>query len=219
MKKSIFWLLIFFIVLTTYSPKKNLISEPKLSIKKIIITDNSILETIYLKNKLSYLYDENLIFLKIDKLKNKIREESFIDSFSIRKIYPDTIKIKISEKKPVAILQNKKEKFYISSKGDHINYIKIKKYENLPTVFGSGENFYSFYKDLKGIKFPLTEIKSFYFYESGRWDLILKNNKTIKLPVKDYVLSLQNFLSTRTKSEFDNYKLFDYRIKDQLILN
>ena len=76
MKKSIFWLLIFFIVLTTYSPKKNLISEPKLSIKeKIIITDNSILETIYLKNKLSYLYDENLIFLKIDKLKNKIREE------------------------------------------------------------------------------------------------------------------------------------------------
>ena len=190
-----------------------------MSIKKIIITDNSILETIYLKNKLSYLYDENLIFLKIDKLKNKIREESFIDSFSIRKIYPDTIKIKISEKKPVAILQNKKEKFYISSKGDHINYIKIKKYENLPTVFGSGENFYSFYKDLKGIKFPLTEIKSFYFYESGRWDLILKNNKTIKLPVKDYVLSLQNFLSTRTKSEFDNYKLFDYRIKDQLILN
>ena len=209
----------FFIVLTTYSPKKNLISEPKLSIKKIIITDNSILETIYLKNKLSYLYDENLIFLKIDKLKNKIREESFIDSFSIRKIYPDTIKIKISEKKPVAILQNKKEKFYISSKGDHINYIKIKKYENLPTVFGSGENFYSFYKDLKGIKFPLTEIKSFLFLRVRRWDLILKNNKTIKLPVKDYVLSLQNFLSTRTKSEFDNYKLFDYRIKDQLILN
>ena len=33
---------------------------------------------------------------------------SFIDSFNIKKIYPNTLKIEIFEKKPIAILINKK---------------------------------------------------------------------------------------------------------------
>ena len=46
-----------------------------------------------------------------------------------------------------------------------------------------------------------------------------KNEKTIKLPTQEYIFSLQSFLNSRLKSEFENYKIFDYRIKDQLILN
>ena len=62
-------------------------------------------------------------------------------------------------------------------------------------------------------------IKSFYFFESGRWDLILHDDKVIKLPIKNYLFSLKNFMLSKTNSNFDNYKIFDYRIKDQLILN
>jgi len=32
-------------------------------------------------------------------------------------------------------------------------------------------------------------------------------------------LSLKNFMFSRDNSNFNNYKIFDYRIKDQLILN
>ena len=62
-------------------------------------------------------------------------------------------------------------------------------------------------------------VKSFYFFESGRWDLILHDKKVVKLPIKDYLLSLENFMFSKDNSSFNNYKLFDYRIKDQLILN
>jgi len=62
-------------------------------------------------------------------------------------------------------------------------------------------------------------IKSFYLFESGRWDLIMDDDKVIKLPIKDYLFSLKNFMSSKTNSNFNNYKIFDYRIKDQLILN
>ena len=40
----------------------------------------------------------------------------------------------------------------------------------------------------------------------------------IKLPVKDYKESLKNFLSIKNQDKFKKYKIFDYRIKDQLIL-
>ena len=125
----------------------------------------------------------------------------------------------IYEKKPIAILHNKKKKFYISSKGDLINFKEIEKYNDLPTVFGNGQNFYSLYIDLQNIEFPLEMIKTFYFFESGRWDLIMKDGKTIKLPIKDYLSSLENFILSKSHSNFKKYKIFDYRIKDQLILN
>ena len=67
----------------------------------------------------------------------------------IKKIYPNTLKLIIVEKKPIAILQNKKEKFYISNKGNLINFIDVDIYKDLPTVFGNGRDFYSLYEDLK----------------------------------------------------------------------
>lgn len=219
MKKSIFWLLVFFVFLTTYTPNFDPKNISNLLIKKILIKDNTIIKTKDLKKKLNFLYNRNLLFLKNSEIKEKIENEAFIESFRIKKIYPNTLKINILEKNLIAIIQNKKKKFYITEKGDLINFKEIKVYENLPIVFGEGKKFYSFYRDLKRIQFPIDEIKSFYFYESNRWDLILKNDKTIKLPTKEYVLSLQSFLNSRLKSEFENYRIFDYRIKNQLILN
>ena len=40
----------------------------------------------------------------------------FVESFKIKKIFPNTIKIEIYEKKPIAILQKKKEDIIIQIK-------------------------------------------------------------------------------------------------------
>ena len=219
MKKSFLGLTIFFILLTTYTPKFNFTINSNLNIKKIEIENNSIIETDEIKKKLIFLYKENLFFLNIKDIEENLKNETFIESFSIKKIYPNTLKLIIVEKKPIAILQNKKKKFYISNKGSLINFIDMETYNDLPTVFGNGEGFYSLYQDLQNIKFPLEMIKSFYFFESGRWDLIMHDDKVIKLPVKNYLFSLKNFMLSKNDSNFNNYKIFDYRIKDQLILN
>ena len=49
-------------------------------------------------------------------------------------------------------------------------------------------------------------------------DIETKNNRIIKLPEFNYGESIQNYLSLRNKNEFENYKIFDFRIENQLIL-
>tara|TARA_B100000575_G_C22976416_1_gene563479 strand:- start:410 stop:553 length:144 start_codon:yes stop_codon:yes gene_type:complete len=44
------------------------------------------------------------------------------------------------------------------------------------------------------------------------------NNKTIKLPIKNYEKSLKNFLRINEMDDFTKFKVFDYRINEQLIL-
>lgn len=219
MKKSLFWLIILFIILTTYNPKKNLLYKFTFNINHIEIENNKVVDTREIKEKLTFLYSENLLFLNTKVISTSLSSITFIDSFSIKKIYPNKIKLLITEKIPIAILQNKKNKYYISDKGDLINFKKFIAYNNLPIVFGGRKFFYSLYKELHNIKFPLKIVKSFYFYESGRWDLITHDNKVIKLPIKNYLSSLENFMISKNNDKFKNFKVFDYRIKNQLILN
>jgi cell division protein FtsQ len=195
------------------------ITNSNFNIRKIQIENNSILNTDEIRENLSFLYKENLFFLNIKDVEKKLKNLTFIESFSIKKIYPYTLKLIIVEKNPIAVLQKNKIKYYISDKGDLIDFKNLEIYNDLPTVFGNENNFYSLYYDLEKIRFPLEKIKFFYFFDSGRWDLIMNDDKIIKLPIQDYLLSLKHFMSLKNKNHFNNHKIFDYRIKDQLILN
>ena len=44
------------------------------------------------------------------------------------------------------------------------------------------------------------------------------DKKILKLPVKNYSESLKNFMSIKNKTNFENYKIFDYRLNNQLVL-
>jgi cell division septal protein FtsQ len=219
MKKSIYGLIIIFILLTTYKPKFSFTPKFNINVQEIIIENNSFVQSKEIKQKLSFLYDENLLFLNIRNIEASLKKISFIDSFIVKKIYPYKLKLIIKEKKPIAILNNKKGKFYIIKNGDIIKYRNLGPYKNLPTVFGNGNSFHKLYKDIINIKFPLESIKSFYFFESGRWDLNMNDDKVLKLPIKNYLYSLKDFMKSKNNNNFNKYKTFDYRIKDQLILN
>ena len=75
------------------------------------------------------------------------------------------------------------------------------------------------FKNLEKTDFPINKIKSFYYFEIGRWDILFKNNKLLKLPSKKYIDSLKNYILLSENKNFDKYKIFDYRLKKQLILN
>ena len=85
-------------------------------------------------------------------------------------------------------------------------------------MFLAIKNFSIIYENLKEINFPLDNIQKFYLFETKRWDLLTQDNQLIKLPTNNYVKSLKNFMDLKDQDNFTKYKIFDYRINDQLIL-
>ena len=65
MKKSLFGLIVLFILLTTYTPKLNFIENSNLYIQKIEIENTYIVSSDQIKKNLSFLYKENLFFLNL----------------------------------------------------------------------------------------------------------------------------------------------------------
>ena len=217
MKKRLVIAITLLILLTTINlhPK---ITISKFNLKKINIENNFLLSKKDIKKLLIPIYDTNLIILRNKEIENLLTKNSLIESFNIKKKYPNALKIKIFEKKPIAILQNKKKKFYLSEKIDLIEFKDLPDYQNLPYVFGNKDEFEIFYNNLIEINFPFNQIKKYTLYETNRWDLLTKNNNMIKLPSKNYMESLKNYLNLQNKNDFKKYKIFDYRINNQLIL-
>ena len=206
--KPIFGFALFILLSTFISQNKFTIN--KFKIQEIKIENNKIF---------SFLYSKNIIFLNSLELKKNINKNSFIEKIEIKRIFPDKLVIKVFEKEPVAILLNKyQKKYYLGKKTDLIEFRKILKYENLPIVKGDPKDFKKLFNNLIKINFPTDQIQSYQHFKVNRWNIQMINGKILKLPEKNYIESLTNFISIKDKSNFEKYKIFDYRLNNQLVL-
>ena len=216
----IFFLIFLAIILTTFNPNNFNVGFNLFKINKIEIKNLKVLD----KNKIKNLFYEeflgsNLFILdkkKIDKISS---DNALIDYIEFRKIYPSKLQVIIYEKETIAIINDKQNKFYLTKNGEEIKYFKNIILEKLPNIFGKQNNFLEIYISLAELNFPISKIKSFYYFDIGRWDIILENDKVIKLPTENFVASLKNFMKLYEEINFEKYSIFDYRVKDQLILN
>ena len=215
--KPIFGIALFILFSTFISQNKFTIN--KFEIKEIEIENNEILEDQELFKIFSFLYNKNIISLNSYELKKNIDQNSFIKKIEIKKIFPDKLVIKVFEKEPVAILIDKnKKKFFLGKKIDLIEYKEILKYKNLPIVRGEIKNFKKLLNDLIKVNFPTEQILSYRYFDINRWDIEMVDKKILKLPIKNYTAGLINFMSIKNKINFEKYKIFDYRLNNQLIL-
>ena len=154
MNKQLFIGILLFILLSTISLKEKFKIE-QFELKEIYIENNIILDDKDLKRLLYPIYNKNLIFLSSIEVEKALLQNSFIESFNLKKKYPNKLLIKINEKKPIAVLLNKKKKFFLSDKFNLIEFQDFQIYQNLPYVFGDHEKFKRFYNNLKKNKFSL----------------------------------------------------------------
>lgn len=208
------------ITLTTFNPYYFNSGLQFFKIKEIEIKNVGILDKIKIRNLFyNELIGSNLFILDQNKIKKLLGDIKLIDYIELKKVYPSRLEVVVYEKKIIAIINYKKNKFYLTQKGEEIKYFENSKLEKLPYIFGKKKNFLEIYSALTKLDFPISQIKSFYYFEIGRWDIKLKDNKLIKLPVDNFLNSLKNYMDLNIKINFEKYSIFDYRIKDQLILN
>ena len=219
LKNKFFLLTFFFLVFTTYNfneQKKNFsIIFP---IKEITIEGVHAFDLRKIKSELEFLRNTSLFFLKKKEITRVSDKYDFVSSVQLKKKYPNTLKISISENIPVATEINKKKKYYLTEKGEKINFIELKAFKNLPLIFGNHKNFSKFFFKLKKSNLNIGKIKALYYFDIGRWDILFKDERTIKLPKTNYENILAEIDMILNNPDFSQYKIFDYRIKDQLIL-
>jgi len=213
-KKLKYLIILSFFLLPTYNPKIELEFFP---IKKIEVSTGKNISKKEITKELSILYETNLMALNIEKINSLIINYELIETASLKKVYPDKIIIEIKEREIIAIVNNNKDKFFISRDNKLLKFNNDIANDKLPNVFGDYKKFVKFYEDLGFLNFNLNNIKAYYYFEVGRWDILTKNKKLIKLPTLDYEKSITNYLNL-DNNLIKNHSVFDYRIKDQLIL-
>ena len=226
MKKlsKIIILLLTLIFLTTFNPiHSNLFIEKDwffFQIKKVDIINSKLVDKNEVEEKLKEVYGKNIIFINRKNIEEPLKSINFLDKIEVKKKYPNTIIIKIFETQPIAFLFKKEKKYLIDSKSNLI-ILNNKKYENLPNVFGVEgveKEFISFFSLLKEKNFPTKLIESFYYFQIGRWNIKLHNNKTIKYPPTDIQKSIKKSVQLLNNKDFEKYSIIDLRISDKIIV-
>jgi len=217
-------LLIGLIFLSTYNPYKiNSILEKNdyfFKIKNIKIVNNFLIEESEIKNKLNKIRKKNILFLKKKDVEKPLKEIDFLKKIEVKKKYPDTIIVTIFETKPVAFIFKNKAKYILDSSSKLIPLDKDNNLYQLPNIIGEGAKnyFMSFYNELEGYNFPANEIKNFYYFQIGRWDLELVNNKLIKFPHNNIGTAIKKSIELLNREDFQNYNIIDLRVEGKIIV-
>ena len=160
---------------------------------------------------------KNLFFIDKNYFTNVLEKNSLVHSFKVKKIYPNTIEVKIKKTKFLAVTNYNGKKFFIGSNGKLINFQTYDK--NLPYVFGKVKikEFIKFTKIIANSKFNFEEISELYFFPSGRWDIKTNKDILIKLPQKNLLKVLNLSYQMTTNENFKNKKIIDLRIYNNVI--
>ena len=217
-------LIIVLIFLSTYNPNKfqsNLEEKNTFfKIEKIIISNNLLVNRDDILLKLDKIYGKNIFLIEREDIEESLQNVNFLKKIEVKKKYPNVINVKIFETKPIGILFKDKTQYLIDSSSNLIETKKKMNFDELPNIIGDGaeKNIVNFFEQLEINKFPTDDIKNFYYFKIGRWDLELSDNRVIKLPhnVDDNIIKKTTDLLNR--KDFQNYKVIDLRIHGKIVV-
>ena len=170
-------------------------------------------------NEINKLNLKNIFSLDKNEITKIIETNTLVEKYEVIRVYPSTINIKIKKTNFLAKINQDDQILLVGSNG------KLSKnnplIENLPFIFGKPniQEFLKFIEILNESQFKYDLIQNFYFYKSKRWDLKLKNNILIKLPKNNVEESLNDVFEFLNVPELNDIKIFDARVKNQIILN
>ena len=202
-------------------------------LNKLLMNNGFIIKNIEIKgaNRLNKKYilkiinaykHVNIFSLNLEKIHQDIKKITWIKEGSVKIVYPDTIKIFLTEKEPIAILQNKDKNNLITKDGEiifekNINNLKY----SLPIIIGknANQNVYSILEILKINKDVADNIWSLTFVNERRWDIHFNQGLTIRLPSKNVQQAWVKFVSLHENFNILNLGLteIDLRNSNQIL--
>ena len=215
-KKIIFYISLV-IILGTFNNKnlKNF-DLPKIDIVNIEGIEFNNNEFVKITNLIKL---NNLLSIQKSQIKEIFNSNNLIEEYEVFKKYPSSLEIKIEKTNFLASTNINGKNYLVGSNGKFIN---TKDYsQNLPFIFGNfeTEKFLEFKNIILQTDFKYNNIKNFYYFPSGRWDIEMISGVLIKLPITGIKESLNLSIDLLDDIEFSNIKILDIRQKNQIVIN
>ena len=214
--KIIIYLLFLFILSTTSA--KFIKDQNKLSslVSKINTTGLSERKNLEISNNLNNFLYESIFVISKDEIKKIIEKHNIIQEFNIKKIYPSTLNIEIKPTKFIARVFNNGQ-YLVGANGKLIE--DKNNNELLPYIFGefNSLDFLSFKQNIEKSIFSFSNLKTLYFFPSGRWDILTNNDILIRLPQEHIVTSLNLSKKLIDNNNFKDNKFIDLRVRNHLV--
>ncbi len=155
--------------------------------------------------------------------KQQIERIGWVKSAYVERRLPDTIYIRLVERKPAALWMNNGVLSLVDFEGNVITQEGLKKFKDLMMVQGTGAP--EKIAELVAIFKKSSELGKMtdhaVLVDKRRWDLILPNNKRIKLPEKKPGKAVEHIMERHNQNQFlnkDTVVEIDARYKDRLIV-
>ncbi len=164
----------------------------------------------------SYLLNKNIFNIDKKFLSRKLKNNSILRSYEIKKIYPDTLRIQLVKSNPIAKIIQNENTVYLGDNGKVFNFTQVN--YQIPEIVGkiNVEYINRIIKIIDDSSFKLNEIKVIKIYPSNRFDLIFKNNGIIKFPHNfDQKLIEKAFVFYKNNNVYSN--IIDLRLKNKII--
>lgn len=156
-----------------------------------------------------------LLSIPLEHIRAILLKNNWVKDATIERRFPNTIYISITEREPIAIWQQNKKLYLVDEEGIVITPDDITKFTNLPHIIGSDAPLHasSLIEYTSADEELKKHIVSAVRYGERRWNLILNQDITVKMPENNFATAYL-YLSKLNQSNklFDqNYKVIDLR--------
>ena len=216
-KNRIIIYLIWLLILSTTSGKFAVSQNNYKSIdKNINIEGLSNIENAKISNEISNLFFKNIFFMDKKEINKIMNKYNIIEEYNAKRIYPSTINIKIKPTRYLARLSNNNQ-LLVGTNGKLIK--DEENIEILPFIFGefNSTDFIILKKNIEQSRFTFKELKTLYFFQSNRWDILTDKDILIKLPLNNSLESLNLAYKIISNDEIKK-KIIDLRVKNHLVI-
>ncbi len=192
------------------------------AINDVRISGNNETSDIDILQKLGLNGWTSLVGLDADAARERVASLPWVESASVRKVYPDAIEVSLVEKKPFAIWQRHQDLTVIESSGEAIGPLRGDRLSALPLVVGEGAA-----KEAKSIVARLylypdiaAQVAGLVRVAGRRWDLQLRNGVTVKLPEVGEAGALDQLVDLERKHGLLERDILavDMRLEDRVVV-
>ncbi len=164
----------------------------------------------------------SLVGFDADLARQRITDLPWVKAASVRKIYPDTLEVRVEERKPFAVWQHGSQLAVVERGGNVIVPFASSRQATLPLVIGYGaaEDAPDFVDKVRRYPELASRVKGFIRIAERRWDLRLENGITIKLPEGDVDQALAEVLKLDREEGLLSRDIasVDLRLDDRLVV-